>query len=101
MIASALVARRVMHRAWSLLTPLALLGGVASPATFGATTDGDGGPGPQVPNAYRPWTDAEDRQLVELVSGGGSASAIGAELGRSKGAVFGRLKKLGVGLVRG
>ncbi|MFK7946621.1 MAG: GIY-YIG nuclease family protein [Saprospiraceae bacterium] len=45
-------------------------------------------------NAYRPWTTEEEDNLIELHNDGYSAYEIGEVLGRKKGAITSRLKKI-------
>ena len=46
------------------------------------------------PNAYKPWSKEEDDRLEVLFSEGKKVSEIARELGRMKGAVYSRIKKL-------
>ncbi|XOV67568.1 MAG: hypothetical protein ACFHU9_00060 [Fluviicola sp.] len=46
------------------------------------------------PNAYKPWSKEEDDRLEVLFSEGKKASEIAEVLGRMKGAVYSRIKKL-------
>ena len=45
-------------------------------------------------SAYEPWTPALDAELTELFRDGASLIRMSAQLGRSKGAVWSRIKKL-------
>ena len=47
-------------------------------------------------NAYRPWTEEEDRRLKEKHLGGCELADLAALFGRNAGAVRSRLKKLGL-----
>jgi len=48
----------------------------------------------QFPNAYKSWTPEEDRELLKLVEEGMRVAEIAERLGRNKGAIRSRLKKL-------
>ena len=46
-------------------------------------------------NAYEPWTEREEKQLIEEYETGISLSNIAEMHARSRGAILARLKKLG------
>jgi len=48
------------------------------------------------PNAYRPWDEGEDKNLVDHYLSGRSVTEIAVTLGRKKGAIYSRLAKLGL-----
>lgn len=48
------------------------------------------------PNAYKPWTDADDARLTELAKGGATTAELCAAFGRNSGAIRSRLMKLGL-----
>jgi DNA-directed RNA polymerase specialized sigma24 family protein len=48
------------------------------------------------PNAYAPWTEEQERVLIELHESGMSTSQIAKEMGRRPGAITARLDKLGL-----
>lgn len=52
---------------------------------------------PRPPNSGRPWTDADDRRLVEAFDGGAEERELAAEFGRSRTSVRARLIRLGRG----
>ncbi len=47
-------------------------------------------------DAYRPWTDADDAMLKKLFGSSDTIAEIAKNFGRTKGAVFARVKKLGL-----
>lgn len=44
--------------------------------------------------AYAPWSDEQDRELLKMYEAGDSAEEIAAQFGRTKGAIQSRLKRL-------
>ena len=48
------------------------------------------------PNAYKQWTTAEDQELQERYAEHQTIKRISQEMGRNKGAIYSRLKKLGL-----
>lgn len=48
------------------------------------------------PNAYKKWTDAEDRELQDRYAEHQTVKRMSEEMGRNKGAIYSRLKKLGL-----
>jgi len=48
------------------------------------------------PRAYEKWSDAEDERLLVLVRSGGTVARIAGELQRNRGAIRGRIIKLGI-----
>jgi len=48
------------------------------------------------PNAYRPWTEQEERQLVRLYNEGASVEELSRQLGRNRGGILSRLTKIGL-----
>jgi hypothetical protein len=48
------------------------------------------------PNAYRPWTPADESRLAQLYRGGAAIADLCAEFGRQPGGIRMRLKKLGL-----
>jgi len=55
----------------------------------------------QHPKAYTPWTEAEEKELVQLKAADKSVSYIAGVLGRKRGAITARLKKLDGGMEQG
>jgi hypothetical protein len=47
-------------------------------------------------NAYAPWTEEEERQLKTQIEAGKSIDDIVSEMGRNKGAILSRMKKMGL-----
>lgn len=47
----------------------------------------------EYPNAYKPWVDADDEQLIRLFHGGSGIKELSAALGRHPGSMRARLKK--------
>ena len=47
-------------------------------------------------NAYTPWTEEEERQLKTQIEAGKSIDDIVSEMGRNKGAILSRMKKMGI-----
>ena len=48
------------------------------------------------PNAYQPWTTAEEERLAALHAAGSTVGAMSAELGRNQGAIRSRLDRMGL-----
>lgn len=48
------------------------------------------------PNAYRPWSDADDERLQQLFEQGNTPSQLQKEFGRQRGSIHARLIKLGL-----
>jgi len=48
------------------------------------------------PNAYRPWSDADDERLQQLFEQGSTPSQLQKEFGRQRGSIHARLVKLGL-----
>ena len=47
-------------------------------------------------NAYKKWTSEEDQELQERLASGESPKVIADRMGRNKGAIYSRIKKLGI-----
>ena len=47
----------------------------------------------QYPNAYTPWTEKQDKKLVEMFSSGKTITAISKKMGRHKGSIKARISK--------
>lgn len=58
-------------------------------------------PRTRAPNAGRPWTDEDDRDLVEAFDGGADERELGAVFGRSRSSIRARLIRLGRGALLG
>jgi hypothetical protein len=50
----------------------------------------------QHPNAYRPWTPADEGRLAQRYRGGATIKDLCAEFGRQPGGIRARLSKLGI-----
>jgi hypothetical protein len=50
----------------------------------------------EYPNAYDPWSEADDAMLTELWGEGLSLDEIAERFGRKRGAIISRIKKLGL-----
>jgi len=61
-----------------------------------AKKDGFAGIRERYPNAYRPWSEAQDKKLTELFTAGQATSALVKIFGRNYGSIRSRLAKLGL-----